>query len=387
VKEEIGKVLLAIIIVLSSLLTFRTFVHKIIFFIYRKYNMRCNRLCLILPMLAILKDRLTRAFQPIRTAVNTTQYPLSARSSNSIWTKLSTIAAATTSKMGIDATAAATELATESSSCNDTKNTVTTFTSSCLFPDKGEQEQTPTRTALIILNYPIPSNSLLLNHLWKTSSTRIAADGGANRLYEYSKELIPDRIRGDLDSLDPSVRAYYESRSVSVEQDFCQDTNDLDKALQILVSDKDSSNTVADRVVIYGAFGGRFDQEMASFAALYKWAPDFNGQLYLYSDETCAFLIPANKDCEIRLPFYGSTHNVKEQELEIGEGPTCGLIPLGCRCESIVTSGLKWDLDGTTPLEFGGLVSSSNRIMEPTVKVFASHPLVFTAELISKNSI
>jgi len=206
-------------------------------------------------------------------------------------------------------------------------------------------------------------------------------------LWEYSKELIPDRIRGDLDSLDPSVRAYYESQGVSVEQDFCQDTNDLDKALQILVSDdKDSSNTV-DRVIIYGAFGGRFDQEMASFAALYKWAPYFNGQLYLYSDETCAFLIPANKDCEIRLPFYGTTHNVEEQERDIGEGPTCGLIPLGCRCESIVTSGLKWDLDGTMPLEFGGLVSSSNHIMEPTVKVFASHPLIFTAELVSKNSI
>jgi thiamine pyrophosphokinase len=249
------------------------------------------------------------------------------------------------------------------------------------------EQQTPTKTALIILNYPIPSKSLLLKHLWKTSSTRIAADGGANRLYEYSKELIPDRIRGDLDSLDASVRAYYESQSVSVEQDFCQDTNDLDKALQILVSDDKDSSTTVDRVVIYGAFGGRFDQEMASFAALYKWAPNFNGQLYLYSDETCAFLIPANKDCEIRLPFYGTTHNVEKLERDIGEGPTCGLIPLGCRCESIVTSGLKWDLDGTMPLEFGGLVSSSNHIMEPTVKVFASHPLIFTAELVSKKAI
>ncbi len=258
------------------------------------------------------------------------------------------------------------------SSCDNDKNTLV-FSTSLL----KEFETDTKRTALIVLNYPIPGESPLLDHLWKTSGTRIAADGGANRLYEYSKDLIPDRIRGDLDSLDPKVRNYYQTKEVSVEQDFCQNTNDLDKALQALVGEDGS--TAVDRVVIYGAFGGRFDQEMASFAALYKWANLFGGQLYLYSDETCAFLIPANVDCEIRLPFYDDCHS--EEEEELGEGPTCGLIPLGCRCESLVTSGLKWDLDGSIPLEFGGLVSSSNRVMKDTVKVCSSHPIVFTAEL------
>jgi thiamine pyrophosphokinase len=107
--------------------------------------------------------------------------------------------------------------------------------------------------------------------------------------------------------------------------------------------------------------------------------------MYLYNDETCAWFIPANEKCEIRLPFY-DTNNVEDDtsiQQTIGEGPTCGLIPLGCRCESIVTAGLKWDLDGTTPMEFGGLVSSSNRIMKPVVTVFTSHPIVFTAELLT----
>lgn len=260
--------------------------------------------------------------------------------------------------------------------------------SSCFSSKTNGQRQVKatTTTTLIILNYPIPPNSFLLRHLWDTSNNRIAADGGANRLYEFSKDLIPDRIRGDLDSLDPTVRAYYEDQNVSVEQDFCQDTNDLDKALQVLVDGNSSSDeTIHHRVVIYGAFGGRFDQEMASFAALYKWAPLFRGQVYLYSDETCAFLIPAKRHCEIRFPLY-DRHTLEQHEpkLDIGEGPTCGLIPLGCPCASVVTSGLKWDLDGSLPLEFGGLVSTSNRIMKPSVEVFASHPLVFTAELVSK---
>ena len=281
--------------------------------------------------------------------------------------------------MGVASSKESTDSMTESSV--EEPNTVI-FSSSLLPADEGE-EQTGS-TALIVLNYPIPRKSLLLDHLWKTSDIKVAADGGANRLYEYSKDYIPDRIRGDLDSLDAKVRAYYESKDVSVEQDFCQDTNDLDKALQVLVNNEGDGNTKSfDRVVIYGAFGGRFDQEMASFAALYKWAPHFGSQLYLYSDETCAVLIPAKTDCEIRLPFYHD-HTIENSPQEIGEGPTCGLIPLGCRCDSVVTQGLKWDLDGSMPLEFGGLVSSSNRIMEPTVKVVSSHPLVFTAELVSK---
>ena len=108
--------------------------------------------------------------------------------------------------------------------------------------------------------------------------------------------------------------------------------------------------------------------------------------MYLYSGETCAFLIPANIPCEIRLPFYDD-HNLEDDstiQQIIGEGPTCGLIPLGCRCESISTTGFKWDLDGSIPMEFGGLVSTSNRIMKPVSTVSSSHPIVFTAELLIK---
>jgi thiamine pyrophosphokinase len=268
---------------------------------------------------------------------------------------------------------------------------VVSFSSPIFGPKHREQQ----RTVLIILNTPIPKSPCpWFDQLWQASDERICADGGANRLYAYSTEYIPNRIRGDLDSLNPTVRAFYEERNVNVERDPCQDTNDLDKALQVcvtngsgpLTAEKSHPAQSSCRVVVYGAFGGRFDQEMASFAALYKWAPKFNWQMYLYSDETCAFLIPESIPCEIQLPFYDGRNLEENPSIEdlIGEGPTCGLIPLGCRCESITTAGLKWDLDGTIPMEFGGLVSSSNRIMKPVVKVLASHPIVFTAELLTK---
>ena len=247
------------------------------------------------------------------------------------------------------------------------------------------------RQALIVLNYPISCPpSRVLATLWNTSGERICADGGANRLYhatEHGSFWIPNRIRGDLDSLNPSVRDFYASKGVVIERDPCQDTNDLDKALQAIVGCHDTNEsgatattTTTTRVVVYGAFGGRFDQEMASFQALYKYGPRFDHQIWLYSDETCAVLIPADTLVELKLPCFDETG--LSDTTSVGEGPTCGLVPIGCKCDSVITSGLKWDLDGSIPLEFGGLVSTSNRIMEATVTIRASHPIVFTAEIV-----
>jgi len=52
------------------------------------------------------------------------------------------------------------------------------------------------------------------------------------------------------------------------------------------------------------------------------------------------------------------------------------------RCESVVTTGLKWNLDGNMPLEFGGLVSSSNHVTDEVVTIETSSPLLFTTEMI-----
>ena len=153
-------------------------------------------------------------------------------------------------------------------------------------------------TAMVILNTPIAKPpSTLFEKLWESSTFHICADGGANRLYEATKDIptgndndddnhnnpyIPNAIRGDLDSLQPHVREYYASKHVIIEKDPCQDNNDLDKALQKIVH----PSINCDQVIVYGAFGGRFDQEMASFQALYKWADTFQYRMWLYSDET-----------------------------------------------------------------------------------------------------
>lgn len=293
--------------------------------------------------------------------------------------------------------------------------------SSPLLPSNTEGSFASTRrTAMVILNTPIAKPpSPLFEYLWKSSSFHVCADGGANRLWEATKDIIstthtsttnsssgkeeslcylPDVIRGDLDSLRDSVRDYYASKGVLIEQDPDQDTNDLDKALQKIVAARNfdastSSDTPTpfpyDQVIIYGGFGGRFDQEMASFQALYKWADTFQNRIWLYSDETSAVLVPAKRRVEIAVPYQERSMNQnafagKTRSIVIQEGPTCGLIPMGCKCESMTTSGLKWDLQETES-EFGGLVSTSNHIIgddRGVIIVEASHPVIFTAEII-----
>jgi thiamine pyrophosphokinase len=92
-----------------------------------------------------------------------------------------------------------------------------------------------------------------------------------------------------------------------------------------------------------------------------------------------AFLLPCGCINMIHL-LLNTTHGTTNDH--VGEGPTCGLIPLGCTVEFVTTQGLQWNLCNQ-PTSFGGLVSTSNRIIssDATVKVICSHPLVFTAQV------
>jgi len=220
-------------------------------------------------------------------------------------------------------------------------------------------------------------------------------------------------IRGDLDSLRPDVSSFYRTAGTTIECVPDQNSCDLDKALHAVqnwiagsssTNDDDNDdingNDTDTVVYIYGAFGGRFDHEISSINVLYRYAAIFRNRLILYDDENFALLLPADTRNEIRLPllppssFTTTAKNDGDGDTDgtstsgcppttIGEGPTCGLIPFGCRCDTIQTTGLQWDLggDGLSSSEFGGLVSTSNRVVGEVVTVQTSHPLLFTAEM------
>jgi thiamine pyrophosphokinase len=275
--------------------------------------------------------------------------------------------------------------------------------------DNDEDTQTQTATALVILNSPIQKPpSPLFQALWNKSQYRVCADGGANRLYRSTvhvptvnatatatdtattatdsgseQKYIPNLIIGDLDSLQTVVGDYYKKsgQGCSIVCDPDQDRNDLDKSLGAILKQYQqqttSNNNKIGRVLVYGAFGGRFDQEMGCIQALYQWSHQFDYNMWLYDDQTVCWLLPAHITNHIQLPRFDET--VKSV---LGEGPTCGLIPIGGAVDSVTTVGFKWDLHEHATA-FGGLVSTSNRVMAETVTVTSSHPLVFTAEIYS----
>lgn len=77
------------------------------------------------------------------------------------------------------------------------------------------------RQYLILLN----SNAYQKNHLlylFRRSKYLICADGGANILHDNHSQgetiIIPKAIVGDLDSLRPKVRKFYESRATLIKK-------------------------------------------------------------------------------------------------------------------------------------------------------------------------
>lgn len=132
------------------------------------------------------------------------------------------------------------------------------------FLSNSSEQENSSPAALIILNTPIINyNNLskgeassplpgVLSALWKSSSYRICADGGANRLYHATvashatsdsqltasgRSYLPDLITGDLDSLLPHVQEYYEQRGVPIVRIEDQDYHDLDVSFHCACSD------------------------------------------------------------------------------------------------------------------------------------------------------
>lgn len=220
----------------------------------------------------------------------------------------------------------------------------------------------------------IHANELFWN-LWSNAQLTLCADGGANRLYDRSVKVeaqdlvIPQYIKGDLDSLRDDVRAFYASKGTQIIQDPNQDNNDLDKCMDLIYKLQEQSPELGKfSVMIFGAMGGRFDQEMQNINALFRWHDHFQ-QVALLSEETTARLL---------LPGF---HHVIEPNFHF-EARTCGLIPVAGACTSATTTGLKWNLDGLE-MKFGGLISSSNHVDDAheVVHVETSHPLIWTTEL------
>ena len=229
------------------------------------------------------------------------------------------------------------------------------------------QQPAAANQSLVVLNSE-SCGAPLLEKLWDASDYVCCADGGANRAHDLlGAGRAPDAVVGDLDSARADVLAAYESRGCAIHRVEDQDSNDLSKALAHVGRRWDAAG-VSDGVVrVAGAFGDRFDHELAAVDALYRFgAQRPKARCVLHGDSTAAILLGAGAH-EIRV----------RRDVE---GPHCGLIPVGGAVRRVTTTGLTWNLSGQR-LAFGELVSSSNLLQDDLVSIETSDPVLWTVEV------
>ncbi len=173
----------------------------------------------------------------------------------------------------------------------------------------------------------------------------IAADGGAGSLDRIGR--LPDRLVGDLDSVEPGLAEGLAASGVVVERHPTdKDGSDTELAVEAALA------AGATEVVLLGAFGGsRIDHELAN--------------LLLLADPALAgrSVRAVRATTQVRALSGGG-----KTDLDGGVGATVTLLPVGGDALGVTTEGLRWPLADAT-LGFGRSRGLSNEVVRTPASV------------------
>lgn len=167
----------------------------------------------------------------------------------------------------------------------------------------------------------------------------IALDGAANNL----KDIIPDYILGDFDSIEPKIEEKYRLLNVPFIETDDQDFTDLEKAITF------AKNCGAKSISICCALGGeRTDHTLGNLSVLKK----------MY-EKSCRMTLHTPKEniCFLKdekFSFKGTT------------GASCGFF--GWPNATVTTSGLVWDVKNWNT-QIGNRISSCNKLKEHHIEI------------------
>ncbi|XP_046391693.1 thiamin pyrophosphokinase 1 isoform X2 [Ischnura elegans] len=236
------------------------------------------------------------------------------------------------------------------------------------------------KCAVVVLNCPITVEKDVMFSLWRKACVKVLVDGGANQWYNFlgahgissnDKTYVPDFITGDFDSVCEDVLNHFKALGANAIHTPDQNETDFTKALRFLGESCKEKISKVEAVISVCDTSGRFDQIMANINTLFKAYSLLDCPVYLLSGESLTWLLrPGRHKLEI-LPSPEDDQCKK----------WCSLIPIGCCCTKVTTTGLKWNLDSQA-LEFGELVSTSNTYApdENIVCVDSNGPLVWSMQ-------
>jgi thiamine pyrophosphokinase len=118
------------------------------------------------------------------------------------------------------------------------------------------------KLAVIIGNGQKP-DTVVLNYILNSGPVFIvAADGGANHLYDL--KIIPDLIIGDMDSITPETEKFFLGKT-KIEKLDRQDDTDIEKAVKYLISENYSD------AILVSCDGFRLDHSINNISHLIKY--------------------------------------------------------------------------------------------------------------------
>ena len=221
------------------------------------------------------------------------------------------------------------------------------------------------RYAVVALNHTLGG---FFDELWSGAALRIAADGGANRVYDRKAELgsllpSPHYVKGDLDSIRPEVELYYQGEGLTLYKDPDQDTNDLQKCLALFQSHQPAHNFAGSPILICGGLGGVLSHTMANVESVLQYARRIDNPMYLLSEENVGIVLLEG-----------------HHTINLSNNTYCSFIPLGQTCQISHSTNLRYPLDGLE-LAFGKLVSTSNQSTAEQITLnIQQGPLLFLAD-------
>lgn len=231
-------------------------------------------------------------------------------------------------------------------------------------------------TALIILNSPLTSFECF-RRLYSHAQNVVCADAGANRLFDLVTEqfsdlaydvalakYLPNYIHGDLDSISQKVQEAYTKLGVRVTKDPDQYSTDFQKAIKRVF---EVDPQVHD-ILVLGSLGGRVDQGIGLIHELYReFSRRVDTRIWFFTESSVSLVL-------------GEGRTVLSTELSKGLiQRSVGILPVYGPA-TISTVGLEWDVhDWHT--EMGGIVSTSNHIVQDVVEISTNHVVLFTVEL------
>ncbi|KOX78326.1 Thiamin pyrophosphokinase 1 [Melipona quadrifasciata] len=230
--------------------------------------------------------------------------------------------------------------------------------------------------AVVILNSPLYWKDDILLQIWKrvfvnnnlirsvcySAQVNVTVDGGTckwlcyleeqgiNLLNENHTEYVPNLITGDMDSCPPLILEKLRSMGAMIIKTPDQDHTDYTKSLFELEKYVKKKNVKLSRIYVFADTSGRFDHIMGNINTLYKSDKIIEESIYviqLANGSLTWILRPG-------------LHSIIIPKILVQNNSWCGLLPIGAPVNCIVTTGLKWNLNKETQLQFGSLVSSSN---------------------------